>query len=61
MVEANRSGGSLYRGGYADVWKGERRGQEVAVKVLRVYSNDELREVTRVGSSFRAATPRTPC
>ena len=56
-VEANYSGGSLYRGGYADVWKGERRGQEVAVKVLRVYSNDALQGVVRVGSSLRA-TPR---
>ena len=28
---------ALYRGGYADVWKGEYRGREVAVKVIRLY------------------------
>ena len=34
--------------------KGECRGQEVAVKVPRVYSNDVLQGVVRVGSSLRA-------
>ena len=44
-----------YRGGFADVWKGEYCGQEVAVKVLRVYVNSDLQKITRVGhwrSSF---------
>ncbi|KAF9793333.1 kinase-like domain-containing protein, partial [Thelephora terrestris] len=33
------------RGGYADVWKAEYRGQDVAVKAIRTYSNRELRKV----------------
>lgn len=36
------------RGGFADVWKGEHRGVEVAVKVLRTYTNSDLEKVTRV-------------
>ena len=45
----NRSGTPLYRGGYADVWKGEHRGCHVAVKVLRAYSTSSLDKVTTVG------------
>ncbi|KAF9786152.1 kinase-like domain-containing protein [Thelephora terrestris] len=41
----DRTSNALYRGGYADVWKGEHRGQDVAVKVIRMYSNDDLRRV----------------
>ena len=37
------------RGGHADVWKGEYRGQDVAVKVLRTYSNRELEKMINVG------------
>ena len=37
-----------YRGGFADVWKGEYRGLEVAVKVLRTDTNSDLEMVTRV-------------
>ena len=36
------------RGGFADVWKGEHHGLEVAAKVLRVYSNSDLLVITRV-------------
>lgn len=39
----------LYRGGYADVWKGEHCGREVAVKVIRVYSKSNLEKVVGVG------------
>jgi len=37
-----------YRGGFADVWKGECHGLEVAVKVLRVYVNSDLQKMTHV-------------
>ena len=40
----------MYRGGYADVWKGEHQGLHVAVKVLRVYSTSDFEEITSVGS-----------
>ena len=46
----NRLDTPLYRGGFADVWKGEYQGRHVAVKVLRVYSTSEFVKITRVGS-----------
>lgn len=39
----------MYRGGFADVWKGEHLGRDVAVKVLRMYSNSDLQKVVGVG------------
>ena len=36
------------RDGYADVWKGQYRDQEVGVKVLRTYAASDLQEITRV-------------
>ena len=42
----------LYRGGFGDVWKREYQGQEVAVKVLRIYATNDLPEVTRVRRSL---------
>ena len=44
----DRTGTPLYRGGFADVWKGEYCGQDVAVKVLRTYSNDVLQKTIHV-------------
>ena len=44
----------LYQGGYADVWKGECRGREVAVKVIRAYSRSDLRKITKVSYLFRS-------
>lgn len=41
----DQSSHALYRGGYADVWKGEYHGQDTAVKVIRTYSNVELQKV----------------
>ncbi|KAF9651098.1 kinase-like protein [Thelephora ganbajun] len=35
------------RGGFADVWRGECRGREAAVKVLRVYVKSDLPKMTR--------------
>jgi len=39
----------LCRGGFADVWKGQYQGLEVAVKVLRMYSTNDLRQMRGVG------------
>ena len=38
-------------GGFADVFKSEHRGLEVAVKVLRVSPNSDLEKITRVSYS----------
>ena len=44
----NRSKTPLYRGGFADIWKGEYESRHVAVKVLRVYSTSEIGKITSV-------------
>ncbi|KAF9790923.1 kinase-like domain-containing protein [Thelephora terrestris] len=41
----DRTSDALYSGGYADVWRGEYHGQDVAVKVIRTYSNSDLRKI----------------
>ena len=46
------TGVAQFRGGFADVWKGEYRDQEVAVKQLRIYANSDLQKITRVGRDF---------
>jgi hypothetical protein len=51
----DRTGVALYRGGFADVWKGQHRSQDVAVKVIRTYSNDGLQKV--VGVSYYLCYP----
>ena len=38
----------LYRGGYADTWKGEHGGGDVAVKVIRTYSKKNLKKIIGV-------------
>ena len=48
-VRYDRTGVALCRGGFADVWKGEYRGRDVAVKVLRTYANSDLQKMTGVG------------
>jgi len=45
----DRTSDALYRGGYADVWKGKCRGQDVAVKVIRTYSTSDLQKIIGVG------------
>lgn len=47
-VSCDQNGAALYRGGYADVWKGKHCGQDAAVKVIRTYSNCELQKVISV-------------
>lgn len=48
------TGHALYRGGCADVWKEKYCGEDVAVKVIRTYSTDELRKIIHVGCSTPA-------
>ena len=52
------TGGVLYRGGFADVWKGEHNGLEVAVKVIRTYSDKSLEGVIGVSFSFPSPSVR---
>lgn len=49
LVCYDRMDSALYRGGFADVWKGEYRGQDVAIKVIRTYTNSDLQKVIGVG------------
>ena len=46
----DRTSVALYRGGFADVWKGQYCGRDVAVKVIRTYSNDNLQKI--IGVSY---------
>ncbi|KAF9786165.1 kinase-like domain-containing protein [Thelephora terrestris] len=43
----DRTSNALYRGGYADVWKGKFCAQDVAVKVIRTYSNDDSLKIMK--------------
>ena len=45
----DQTSNALYRGGYADVWKGNLHGQDVAVKLIRTSSNDDSRKIINVG------------
>ena len=51
---------ALFRGGFADVWKGEYGGREVAVKVLRTYSNSDFQKITGVGRRLRSLPYANP-
>ena len=50
-VSYDRTGGALYRGGFADVWKGDHSGRDVAIKIIRTYSESSLNAV--IGASFQ--------
>ena len=52
------TGNALYSGGYADVWKGQYLGRDVAVKVIRTFSKSDLGKV--IGVSCRWCTLREP-
>jgi len=43
----NPTEGPFCSGGFADVWKGEYLGQEVAAKVLRVYQTDDHKQIKK--------------
>jgi hypothetical protein len=36
-------------GGFGDVWRGVYDGQRVAIKGLRIYKENDIREIKRVG------------
>ena len=38
----------LYRGGFADVWKGKYRDRDVAIKVIRMYQTSDLQKIIGV-------------
>ena len=54
----DRSSVAMYKGGFADVWKGEHRGQDVAVKVLRTYSNSNFQKIVGVSCGFYSLSTR---
>ena len=45
----------LCKGGFADVWKGQYNGRDVASKVLRVYQTSDLKQIRKVGRSSPVA------
>ena len=45
----NRMDTPRYQGGFAEVWKTEYEGRDVAVKVLKVYVTSDLVKITSVG------------
>ena len=47
-ISFEQTGNPLFRGGFADVWKGEHYGRDVAVKVIRIYSDSDLQRVIGV-------------
>ena len=47
----NRGEAPRYEGGFAEVWKGEREGTEVAVKVLKIFMTSDLAKIRKVGFS----------
>ena len=48
LAQYDRTGSALYRGGFADVWKGDYHGREVAVKVVRTYVDGDLQKIVGV-------------
>ena len=51
-AEYDRTSVALYRGGSADVWKRMYCGLDVAVKVIRTYSNSDLRKIIGVSCTL---------
>ena len=39
----------LDQGGFANIWKGQYDGKEVAAKVLRVYAANDVQKIRKVG------------
>ena len=55
----DRTGVTSFRGGFADVWKGTHCGREVAVKVIRTYSNSDLQKIIGVSYWLRSLSSAT--
>ena len=47
----NATEGAMCHGGFGDTWKGRYQGQEVAIKVLKVYRTSDLGQIRKVGRS----------
>ena len=54
----DRTGAPRYHGGFAEVWKAEHKGREVAVKVLKIYASSNLAKVTKVCSPLSKSVYR---
>ena len=54
----DRTDVALYRGGWADLWKGVHFGRDVAVKALRVYSHTDLQKIVGVSRSLFSLSMR---
>ena len=55
---------ATYRGGYADIRKGNHRGQDVAVNIIRTYSDSDLPKIVGVSYLLYLACSSTltgPC
>ena len=52
----NRAEAPRYQGGFAEVWKGEYDGIEVAVKALKIFMTSDLVKIRKVG--FPASAKR---
>ena len=59
-ISFEQTGNALYRGGSADVWKGIHDGQDIAVKVLRTYTNGDLQRLIKV-SCWLHSVPTCLC
>jgi len=57
-ISVERTGDVMFRGGFADVWKGEYCGRDVAIKALRIYSESELQRVAGVSYWLYPLFPR---
>jgi hypothetical protein len=53
----DRTGVAPYRGGSGDVWKGNHCGRDVAVKVIKTYSNSNLQKVFGVSHRSYSLSP----
>jgi len=58
LVQYDRTSAALCRGGFGDVWKGEYCGQDVAVKVVRTYSNSDLQKILGVSCGLCSLSAR---
>lgn len=55
VVSYDRTGIPFRKGGFADVWKGKHDDRDVAVKVITIYQNSDVRR--RIGVSFLVFSP----